>query len=73
MNQGNLLSTVQGTTDVGLMACGMVFPLATRDVDLCVGGNFALGIVVGADLIHHGWNPWLATVATVVLCGCWAR
>ncbi len=26
-----------------LMACGMVFPLAMREVDLSVGGNYALG------------------------------
>ena len=57
MTSSNLLSTAQSSTYVGLMACGMVFPLAMREVDLSVGGNYALGIVVGAELMVHGGRP----------------
>jgi ribose/xylose/arabinose/galactoside ABC-type transport system permease subunit len=69
MTSGNLLSTAQSSTYVGLMACGMVFPLAMREVDLSVGGNYALGIVVGAELMVHGVNPWLAALLLVLICG----
>lgn len=68
LNSGNLLSNAQDSVYVGLMACGMVFPLAMREVDLSVGGNYALGIVVGADLMKHGVTPWLAAVLLVLLC-----
>jgi ribose/xylose/arabinose/galactoside ABC-type transport system permease subunit len=68
LTKGNLLSTAQNSVYVGLLACGMVFPLAMREVDLSVGGNYALGIVVGADLMRHGLDPWLAAVLLVLLC-----
>ena len=69
LNSGNLLSTAQSSSYVGLMACGMVFPLAMREVDLSVGGNYAFGIVLGATLMTHGVPPWPAGVALIVVCG----
>ncbi len=63
----NLLSTAQSSVYVGLMACGLVFPLAMREVDLSLGGTYALGIVAGAVLIRGGLSPWLAVVAILVL------
>jgi ribose transport system permease protein len=67
LNRGNLLANAQNSVYVGLMACGMVFPLAMREVDLSVGGNYALGIVFGADLMLHGVTPWLAALLLVLL------
>lgn len=63
----NLLSTAQSSVYVGLMACGMVFPLAMREVDLSLSGQYALGVVLGAVLIRDGWSPWLALVAILVV------
>jgi ribose transport system permease protein len=68
LDTDNLLATAQNSSYVGLMACGMVFPLAMREVDLSVGGNYAFGVVLGAVLIVHGWDPWLAALALVVVC-----
>ncbi|MGH3319897.1 MAG: ABC transporter permease [Streptosporangiaceae bacterium] len=68
LTAGNLLSTAQNSAYVGLMACGMVFALAMREVDLSVGGNFALGIVAGAVLIKNGMDPWLAVLVVLALC-----
>jgi len=67
LRRGNLLSTAHNAVYVGLMACGMVFPLAMREVDLSVGGLFAMGVVTGAVLITHGMNPWLAVVVILVM------
>jgi ribose/xylose/arabinose/galactoside ABC-type transport system permease subunit len=64
---GNLFSTAQNATYVGLMACGMVFALTMREVDLSVGGLFAMGIVVGAVLIRAGLSPWLAAVIVLAV------
>jgi ribose/xylose/arabinose/galactoside ABC-type transport system permease subunit len=64
----NLLSTAQSSAYVGLMACGMVFPLAMREVDLSLGGIYSLGMVAGAVLIRDGGvTPWLALPAILVL------
>ncbi len=67
LQTGNLLTTAHNSVYVGLMACGMVFALAMREVDLSVGGMYAMGIVVGALLIRDGWNPWLAALAVLAL------
>ena len=67
LHSNNLLTTVQNSSYVGLMACGMVFALAMREVDLSVGGIYALGIVVGAQLITKGVNPWVAALVVLLL------
>jgi len=67
LRTGNLMDTAHNSTYVGLMACGMVFPLAMREVDLSVGGMFAMCVVVGAVLIKHGVSPWLACAVILVL------
>ncbi|TDD66948.1 ABC transporter permease [Actinomadura rubrisoli] len=63
----NLLTTTHNAVYVGLMACGMVFALAMREVDLSVGGMYAMGIVVGALLIRDGVNTWVAALLVLAL------
>jgi ribose transport system permease protein len=67
LRASNLLSTAQSSVYVGLIACGMVFPLAMREVDLSLGGIYSLGMVTGAVLIRHGLAPWLAVPAILML------
>ncbi len=67
LRTSNLLSTVQGSVYVGLMAAGMVFALAMREVDLSVGGTYALTVVVGAVLIRDGFSPWVAMLVILAL------
>jgi ribose transport system permease protein len=64
----NLLSTGRSAVYVGLLAIGAVFPLAMREVDLSVGGNFAVGMVVGAVMMRSGVPPWLALVLILAMC-----
>jgi ribose transport system permease protein len=49
------------------MAAGMVFALAMREVDLSVGGVYALGMTVGAVCVRDGWSPWAAAVAVLAM------
>jgi ribose/xylose/arabinose/galactoside ABC-type transport system permease subunit len=65
----NLLEIARQSAYVGIMACGMVFPLAMREVDLSVGGTYALCIVAGAVLMRDGMSPWLAAPLAVALGG----
>jgi ribose transport system permease protein len=67
MRTGNLLSITHNTVYVGLMACGIVFPLAMREVDLSVGGMYAMCMVVGAILIRDGLGTWVALIAVLAL------
>jgi ribose/xylose/arabinose/galactoside ABC-type transport system permease subunit len=66
---GNLTEIARQSSYIGILAIGMVFALAMREVDLSVGGTYALTIVVGALLMRHGVNPWLAAVLAVLLGG----
>ena len=63
----NLITTAHNSVYIGLMACGMAFALAMREVDLSVGGTYALAVVVGALLIVHGWSTWLAALIVLAL------
>jgi ribose/xylose/arabinose/galactoside ABC-type transport system permease subunit len=65
----NLLEVARQSSYVGILACGMVFPLAMREVDLSVGGTYALCIVAGAVLMRDGMSPWLAAPLAVALGG----
>jgi ribose/xylose/arabinose/galactoside ABC-type transport system permease subunit len=67
LRTGNLLSITHNTVYVGLMSCGIVFPLAMREVDLSVGGMYALCMVVGAVLIRDGVGTWFALLAILLL------
>jgi ribose/xylose/arabinose/galactoside ABC-type transport system permease subunit len=67
LRTGNLLSITHNTVYVGLMACGIVFPLAMREVDLSVGGMYAMCMVVGAVLIRDGMPTWVAMLVIVAL------
>lgn len=56
-----LLSTVRQAAFVALVSYGMVFLLAMGELDLSVGGTYAVTILGTALLIaDHGLNPWLA-------------
>lgn len=60
LDSGNLLEIARQSSYIGIIAIGMVFALAMREVDLSVGGTYALSIVIGALLIRGGLDPWLA-------------
>jgi ribose transport system permease protein len=51
----------------GIMALGMVFLLAMREIDLSVGGIYGVSIIVGALCIEHGMNPWLAALIALAV------
>jgi ribose transport system permease protein len=65
--RSNLLTTGQNSVYVSLLACGMVFALAMREVDLSVGGSYAMCMVVGAVLVRDGLGPWPAVPVMLAL------
>jgi ribose transport system permease protein len=66
---GQLKETIQNAAYVGILAAGMAFLISMREIDLSVGSMFGLSLVVSALLMQHGWNPWLAALAGVLLAG----
>jgi ribose transport system permease protein len=69
LNPLNLLTLLGHTTFLGMLAVGMVFLLAIREIDLSVGWMFNLSAVGTALLMVAGVNPWLAALGGLLLGG----
>lgn len=67
LSPASLINVAQGASIYGMIALGMVFLLAMREIDLSVGANYGLSITVAAILITTvGLNPWVAALAAVL-------
>ncbi|MFI0842864.1 ABC transporter permease [Mesorhizobium sp. IMUNJ 23232] len=66
LNPINLFALLGNTTFLGMLALGMVFLLAIREIDLSVGWMFNFAAVFAAILMVAGLNPWLAAFAGVI-------
>lgn len=66
LNPINLFSLLGNTTFLGMLAVGMVFLLAIREIDLSVGWMFNFSAVFAALLMVAGIDPWLAAFAGVL-------
>lgn len=69
LDAAQLVDVVEQAAFVGILACGMTYLLAMRELDLSVGSNYALSIIGAATLMQQGVDPWLGAVAGVVLGG----
>ncbi|QKD04920.1 ABC transporter permease [Mesorhizobium loti] len=65
LEPANLLSILSQAALPGLLAIGMVFVLATREIDVSAGAVFHLAATFAALLIVAGMDPWLAALAGV--------
>lgn len=61
-----LLDLLQQASFVGIMAIGMAFLIAMREIDLSVGSMFGLSIILTALLMRAGVPPWVAAPLTIV-------
>lgn len=66
---GQLLDILQASTYVGLIAIGMSYLIAMREIDLSVGSMFGLSVIGAAMLMEQGWPAWLAALAGVIIGG----
>jgi ribose transport system permease protein len=67
---GQLKEIVQNASYVGIIAGGMAFLIAMREIDLSVGSMFGLTLIAAALFMQHGMNPWLAALLGILLgCG----
>jgi ribose transport system permease protein len=54
-----LVATALGASFVALIAYGMVYLIAMREIDLSVGSIFGFSALLTADLMSRGMSPWL--------------
>jgi ribose transport system permease protein len=65
VDAANLSSLLEQAALPGLLAIGMVFVLAMREIDLSAGAVFHLTATFTALLVVAGMNPWLAALAGI--------
>jgi ribose transport system permease protein len=63
---GQLTSILRNATYIGILACGMAFLLAMRELDLSVGSIYALTALACA-MFSESLGPWLAAVLAIVV------
>jgi ribose transport system permease protein len=64
-----LIDVVEQAAFVGILACGITYLLAMRELDLSVGSVYALSIIGAAILMRSGVDPWLGALLGVGI-GC---
>lgn len=69
INPLNLLTILGHTTFLGMLAVGMVFLLAIREIDLSVGWIFNFSAVCTALLMVAHLDPWLCAIGGVIFGG----
>jgi ribose transport system permease protein len=62
-----LLDILSQATFVTILACGMAFLLAMRELDLSVGSMYGLTSLCAALLIHAGMPSWLGAITGLVV------
>ncbi|MBN9219361.1 MAG: ABC transporter permease [Mesorhizobium sp.] len=70
LEPANLLSMLGQAALPGLLAIGMVFVLAARQIDLSAGAAFHLSATFAALLMVDGMDPWPAALAGVAAGAC---
>jgi ribose transport system permease protein len=65
LRANQLLDILQASTYVGLIAGGMSYLVAMREIDLSVGSQFGLCLISTGLLISNGVNSWVAAVLGV--------
>lgn len=66
LNPLNLLTILSHTTFQGMLAIGMVYMLAIREIDLSVGWIFNFSAVFAGLLMVAGIDPWIAAFLGVL-------
>lgn len=61
------MSILGNAAYIGILACGMAFLLAMRELDLSVGSMFAVTSLGCAILIQSGVDPWVAAALGLIL------
>ena len=66
-SSSTLVSILDSTYFVGLMAFGITFVIITGGIDLSIGTNMMMSALLGGFLIKSGVNIWVALVCMVLI------
>jgi ribose transport system permease protein len=66
---GQLMNILSQSSYIGILACGMAFLLAMRELDLSVGSIYALTALTCALLAEQGLDPWVSGLLAIIVGG----
>ena len=66
-SQGTMVSILDSTYYVGLLAFGITFIIITGGIDLSIGTNMMMSALIGGYLFYNGLNIWLCLVLVVLI------
>jgi ribose transport system permease protein len=69
LQPSTLFQQLSGAAFIGMLALGMVFVVAIRDIDLSVGWMFNFSAVIAAKAMVAGLDPWLGVVVGIAFGG----
>jgi ribose transport system permease protein len=70
LSSSQIRDVLQESVYVAIIAGGMAFLIAMREIDLSAGSVFGLTLIIAALFMQGGMNPYIACVIGVVLAGC---
>ncbi|WP_219825537.1 ABC transporter permease [Nonomuraea typhae] len=65
LDRAQLIDVVRQASFIAVLACGMTYLLAMRELDLSVGSTYALSLIAASMMMRSGVNPWLAAAGGV--------
>jgi ribose transport system permease protein len=66
LSEASLINIAREASFIGIMSMGMVFLLSMREIDLSVGSIYGLTMMIAAQFMIHGLNPWIAALLGLV-------
>jgi ribose transport system permease protein len=70
LSASQIRDVLQQSVYVAIMAAGMSFLIAMREIDLSAGSMFGLTLIIAALLMQGGMDPYLASTIAIVLSAC---
>jgi len=70
LSGSQIRDVLQQSVYVAIIAGGMAFLIAMREIDLSAGSVFGLTLIIAALFMQGGMNPYLACAIAAVLSGC---
>lgn len=64
---GTLVSILDSTYFVGLLAFGITFVIISGGIDLSIGTNMMMAALIGGYIVSKGVNIWIALVCVVII------
>lgn len=69
LSASQIRDVLQESVYVAIIAGGMAFLIAMREIDLSAGSVFGLTLIIAALFMQGGMNPYLAVAISTVLAG----